>query len=169
MRLKPGQGLGKWNQGIAEQITIQTRLHRQGLGYQEKKTKIGQDTLAKKWSISKKVTRAHINMINFDWSEITDNEPKPKSIEDSDVDKLVQHLTRSGRAYQPQEARAKETGKAPAQSEESRVVEQLKKTQAQIFMWGLLVSSKPHSGIKKDPSSNLYVGPAQISSLLQWH
>ena len=57
MKLKPGQGLGKWNQAITEPITIQTRLHRQGLGYQENKMKIGQDTPAKKWSISKKVTR----------------------------------------------------------------------------------------------------------------
>ena len=58
MELKPGQGLGKWNQGITEPITVQARIHRQGLGYHEKKIKMGQDMPARKWSISKKVTRA---------------------------------------------------------------------------------------------------------------
>ena len=90
IKLKPGQGLGKWNQGIAEPIPIQTRLRPQGLGYQEKEMKIDQDTLAKKWSISKKVTRAHINMMDFDWSEVTTDELKPKSIEDNEVEKWVQ-------------------------------------------------------------------------------
>ena len=90
--------------------------------------KIGQDTPVKKWSISKKVTRTHINMINFDWSEVTDIKPKPKTPKDNDVEKWVHKLTRSGRAYKPQVARANETNKTLAQSEKSRVVEQLKKT-----------------------------------------
>ena len=89
MKLKPGQGLSKWNQDITEPITVQTRLHRQGLGYQEKKMKIGQDTPTKKWSISRKVTRAHINMINFDWTEVTTDWLEPKSTEDNEVEKWV--------------------------------------------------------------------------------
>ena len=101
MKVKPGQGLGKWNQGITKPITVQTKLRKQGLGYQEKKMKIGQDTPAKKWSISKKVTQAHINMIDFNWSEVATDEPKPKFTKDNEVEKWVQQLTRSGRAYQP--------------------------------------------------------------------
>ena len=83
-------------------------------------------------------------MIDFDWFEVATEEPKTKAAEDNEVEKWVQQLTHSGRAYQPQVARAEEASKAPAQPEESRVVEQLKKTQAQISIWGLLVSSKPH-------------------------
>ena len=119
IKLKPDQGLGKWNQDITVPITIQARIRRQGLGYQERKIKWGQDTPARKWSISKKVTRAHINMIDFDWSEVSTDKPKPKSTKDNEVEKWVQQLTRSGRAYQPQVARAEETNKTPAQSEES--------------------------------------------------
>ena len=83
-------------------------------------------------------------MIHFDWSEVITEELKSKTAEDNDVEKWVQQLTRSGRAYQPQVVRVEEASKTPVQPEESRVVEQLKKTQAQISMWGLLVSSKPH-------------------------
>ena len=81
-----GQGLGKWNQGISEPITVQTRIRKQGLGYQERKVKFGQDMLTRKWSISKKVTRAHINMINFDWSKVIE----PDAAEDKNVAKWVQ-------------------------------------------------------------------------------
>ena len=108
MKLKPDQGLGKWNQGITEPITVQARVRRQGLGYQERKVKIGQDTPTREWSISRKVTRAFVNMIDFDWSEATTEELKSKSAEDGKVEKWVQQLTRSGRAYQPQVARAEE-------------------------------------------------------------
>ena len=128
MKLKPGQGLGKWNQGITEPITVQARVRRQGLGYQERKVKIGQDTPTREWSISRKVTRAFVNMIDFDWSEVTTEKLKSKSAEDGEVEKWVQQLTHSGRANQPQVARVEEANKTPAQPEESRVVEQLKKT-----------------------------------------
>ena len=134
MKLKPRQGLGKWNQGITEPITVQARVRRQGLGYQERKVKIGQSTPTQEWSISRKVTRAVVNMIHFDWSKVATEELKAKSAEDGNIEKWVQQLTRSGRVYQPQVARANETNKTPGQSEESRVVEQLKKTQAQISM-----------------------------------
>ena len=89
MRLKPGLGLGKWNQGITEQITAQTRLRRQGLGYQERKVKFDHDTPIKKWFISKKVTQAHVNMNNFNWSKVTE----PNVAEDKNVTKWVQQLT----------------------------------------------------------------------------
>ena len=85
--------------------------------------KIGQSTPTQEWSISRKVTRAFVNMIHFDWSEVVTEELKSKTAEDNDVEKGVQQLTRSGRAYQPQVARAEEANKAPVQPEESRVVE----------------------------------------------
>ena len=51
---------------------------------------MGQDTSTRKWSISKKVTRAHVNMIDFDWSEVSTEEPKTKVAEDNEVEKWVQ-------------------------------------------------------------------------------
>lgn len=85
--------------------------------------KFGHITPTKKWSISKKVARAHVNTINFDWSKLTNNELEPNTIESNYVAKWVQQFTRSGRAYKSQEKRAKEPNKAPVQPEESRVVE----------------------------------------------
>lgn len=84
----------------------------------------------------------HLNQI--DWSKLTTNEPVPDNIEDKNVAKWVQQLTRLGRTDQLQDKRAEEQNKTPVQPEKSHVVEQLKKTHAHISMWGLLFLSKPH-------------------------
>ena len=55
----------------------------------------------------------------------------------------IQQITRSGRVYQPPQAAT--VKKTPVEElKDDRVLEQLKKTQAHITIWGLLVASKPH-------------------------
>lgn len=93
MRFLLSQWLRKWNQDIIESITIETRLHKQGLSYQEKKVKVGQNTPVRKWSISKRVTRAHVNVINFDLSKVVTKTPEPNTTKDENMAKWVQHLT----------------------------------------------------------------------------
>lgn len=96
----------------------------------------------RKWSVSKRVTQAHINMINFNWSKVTIEKPKPNTTEDEKMDKWVQQLTLA----EPQEKGKEKSKKIVVQLEESYVINQLKKNQAQISIWGLLVSSKSPLG-----------------------
>lgn len=64
----------------------------------------------------------------------------------------VSHLTRSGRHFKPHELEEdypgreldKGKGKTNEEEEEDRVLKQMKKTQANITVWGLLIASKHH-------------------------
>lgn len=69
----------------------------------------------RKWSVSKRVTQAHINMINFNWSKVTIEKPKPNTTEDEKMDKWVQQLTLA----EPQEKGKEKSKKIVVQLEES--------------------------------------------------
>lgn len=86
-------------------------------------------------------------MITFDWGKLASSTTSkeveiPGGKEINLVATWVKQITRTGRVYQAPSFDPKPT--SVVEPEEGRVAVQLKKTQAQIYVWGQLLASRPH-------------------------